>query len=110
VQEQPPTGLQVQIRCFPRWDFLLLCSPIVVIDGQAHKTSWGKQRFSAAPGEHTVKIFFKYLWMPECGANTITVTVAPGQITKIKYFMPPFIAAASSLKEVKQAERAQQHW
>jgi hypothetical protein len=101
MQEQPSTRLQVHIRCFPRWDFLLLCSPIVVIDGQAHQANWGKHLFVVAPGEHTVKIFFKYLWLPECGANTVMVTVEPGQITKIKYFMPPFIAASSSLKQVK---------
>lgn len=99
MQGQPATGIQVKTGFFPLSFFLFFCSPVVVIDGQAIKTSWGTQVFQVPPGQHTVKIFFRYMWMAECGANAITVMVAPGQITRLSYFMPPFIYAPGSLKQ-----------
>lgn len=98
MQAQSSTGLQVKTGFFPLAFFLFFCRPVIVIDGQAQKTSWGTQVFPVAPGQHTVKIFFRYMWMAECGANAITVGVEPGKITRISYFMPPLMTAPGSLK------------
>lgn len=100
TQGQPSTGLQVTTGFFPLAFFLFFCSPVIVIDGQASKTGWGTRFFAVPPGQHTVKIFFRYMWMAECGANAMTVAVYPGQVTRISYYMPPFIYAAGSLKQV----------
>ncbi len=100
MQGPSSTGLQVTTAFFPLSFFLFFCSPIIVVDGQPYKTSWGTQFFPVAPGQHSVKIFFRYMWMAECGANAMTVAVYPGQITRLSYYMPPFIYAPGSLKQV----------
>ena len=96
--QPPPTGLQVRTEFFALSFFLFFCHPIIVLDGQAHKTNWGTHFFPLPPGQHNVKIFFPYMWMSECGASSATVLVQPGQVTRINYFMPPFIYASGSLK------------
>ncbi len=91
-------GIQVQASFFPLSFFLFFCTPIVMIDGQAHRAGWNKPLFfPATPGVHTVKIFFRYMWMAECGANSAQVMVNPGRISNINYFMPPFIYAPGSI-------------
>ena len=97
MQGQPTTGIQVHTGFLPLAFLFYLCSPTIVIDGQLSKSSWGTKFFPTAPGQHTVKIFFRYMWMAECGANSATVTVQPGQVTKLNYYMPPFIYAKGSI-------------
>jgi hypothetical protein len=49
-----------------------------------------------------VKIYFRYLFKPECGANEIDVTVVENQVASINYWMPPWMFARGSLKVVPQ--------
>jgi hypothetical protein len=49
---------------------------------------------------HTVIIFFHYIWMDKCGANSINVTVYEGYVSRIKYEMPPWMFAKGSLREL----------
>jgi hypothetical protein len=98
MQQPPPTGIVVNASFFPLSFFLFFCTPTIVIDGQVIKRSWGSDHFfPVAPGRHNVKIFFKYLYMNECGANSTTVDVAPGQVRRINYFMPPWMYAKGSI-------------
>lgn len=88
----------MQASFFPLSFFLFFCTPTIVINGVAHKGGWwSSQFFPLAPGNYNVKIFFKYLTMNECGANAIDVSVAPGQVSHLKYFMPPLVTAKGSL-------------
>jgi hypothetical protein len=98
MQSQPPaTGIQVHTSFFPLSFFLYFCSPTIVIDNQPFQTKWGSTFFPVPPGQHLVKIFFRYLWIKECGANSVMLTVPPGQVASIKYNMPPFIYAQGSI-------------
>lgn len=99
MKTKPSTGIQVKTAFFPLAFFLFFCNPVIVIDRNPLKVYWGTRFFSVAPGKHTVKIYFRYFWMAECGANTIKVRVEPNQITNVSYFMPPFIFARGSLKQ-----------
>jgi hypothetical protein len=58
------------------------------------------------PGQHRVKIYFKYMFKAECGANEIDVTVGEGQVTNVKYWMPPWMFARGSLKVESQLPAA----
>ncbi len=97
MQQQPPTGIQVKTGFFPLSFFLFFCTPVIVLDNQPIRKSWGTTFFPTQPGQHTIKIFFRYLWMAECGANAATVTVQPGQVTKVNYYMPPYVYAPGSI-------------
>jgi hypothetical protein len=49
---------------------------------------------------HTVTIFFGYLFMDQCGANTINVNVESGRVSRIKFEMPPWIFSPGSIREL----------
>src|SRR5690348_13273526 len=100
MQPQSSTGIIVRASFFPLAFLLFFCTPTIVIDGQAYKKGWWSDHFfPVPPGRHNVKIFFKYLYMNECGANSIDVDVAPEQVRQINYFMPPWIYAKGSITE-----------
>lgn len=94
------TGVEVKLSFFFGAFLLLLCTPKVEIDGTVHKKYWGTHFFPTTPGKHSVKVYFRYLVMSHCGANSIDLTVADGSVVRIKYFMWPWIFAKGSLKIV----------
>lgn len=96
----PATGVEVKLSFFPLAFFLFFCTPTVVVDGKPQRLSWGTHFIGLAPGLHTLKIFFRYLFAPECGANSIDVIVREGTFTKVVFYMPPWMLAKGSLKEV----------
>jgi len=98
MQGQPKTGIEIKMRFFPLAFFLFFCTPTIVVDGKAYRRSWGTHFFELEPGRHTIKIFFGYLFMPECGANSIDVIVEEGKINRVKYYMPPWMFARGSIK------------
>ena len=101
MQQQPPTGIVVRASFFPLSFFLFFCTPTIVINGYMYKGSWDNDLFfPVLPGWYNVKIFFKYLYLNECGANSINVGIAPGQVRRINYFMPPWMYAKGSITEV----------
>jgi len=99
MQGQPTSAIQVKTSFFPLSFFLFFCNPTVEIDGQSFKAGWGTRVFPVMPGQHTVKIFFKYFFMSQCGANSATVMVPPGQTARINYFMPPLMTLPGSISE-----------
>jgi hypothetical protein len=90
--------LEIKTGFFPLAFFLFFCTPRIEIDGVVHRRPWGRSKFDVPPGNHRVKIYFHYLFKPECGANEIDVTVGDGQVASIKYWMPPWMFARGSLK------------
>ena len=95
------TGVEVNAGFFPLAFFLFFCRPRIEIDGQVHKKSWGTHFFPLAAGRHTVKVYFGYFFMSHCGGNAIDIKVEEGSTTRIKYYMPPWMLAKGSLKEVR---------
>lgn len=98
IQEQLKTGLEVKARFFPLGWWFFFCKPIILVDGTAYRTSWGTSFFQLEPGRHTIKIFFHYLFWPECGANSINVLIEEGKISKVRYYMFPWVFMKGSIK------------
>ncbi len=92
------TGVEVKLGFFILGFLLFACTPRVEIDGKVHKKYWGTHFFPASPGKHTIKVYFRYLFMSECGANSIDVSVTQGNITRIAYYMWPWMFAKGSLQ------------
>jgi len=95
------TGVAVKTGFFPTAIILYLFPPTVVIDGTPHRESWGTRFFELSPGPHTIKIFFKYLFWRECGANSIDVNVVEGQTSRVEYSSPWLVTMKGSIKEIK---------
>ncbi len=90
--------LEIKTGFFPLAFFLFFCTPTIEIDGNPQRRSWGRSTFEVSPGSHRVKIYFGYLFKPQCGENEIGVTVAEGSTTRINYWMPPWMFARGSIK------------
>jgi len=100
--ETEKTGLEIKTGFFPLAFFLYACTPIISIDGQEHRRDWGTHFFELEEGEHTIKVFFKYFFMKECGANSIDIQLEEGKVTRVKYYMPPLVTMKGFIKEVEK--------
>ena len=91
------TGIETTIKFFPLAFFLNVFPPTVEINGEKHPTKWGVDFYDLNPGQYIVKIYFKYLFMAECGANSVVVEVKEGQTTRVSFYMPPLIFLKGSM-------------
>jgi hypothetical protein len=82
---QTPTGIELRAKVFPLAFILYLFQPTIEIDGQAYPAKWGTQFFPVAPGNHSVTLYFKYLFMAQCNKAATGLTVAPGQVAVVTY-------------------------
>lgn len=95
------TGVDVKASYFPLSFFLFLCKPRIVIDGGAPELrNWGTHFFPLSPGLHTVKVYFKYLFQTECGANQSEIHVTEGNVVKVEWYMWPWMLAPGSMKVI----------
>ncbi len=106
--QQPWTGIQIETSFFPLSFFLYLCTPTIVIDGVACQRPWGTHSFQLPGGMHNVRIFFGYLFMSNCGDNSINVVVQPNCIHRIKFEMPPWMFSKGAIRELPPYIFAQQ--
>jgi hypothetical protein len=98
--------LEINTGFFPLAFFLFFCTPTIEIDGVPERRPWGRTRFAVAPGTRRVKIYFRYFFKAECGANEIDVTVGDGQIASVKYWMPPWMYSRGKLEVQPQLPAA----
>jgi hypothetical protein len=92
------TGIEIKVRFFPLAFLLFFCKPTVEIDGAAHRKGWGTHFLELAPGSHTIRVYFRYLFMSKCGDNSIRVNVQPGGVSRVSYYMPPWIFSKGIMK------------
>lgn len=90
--------IQVNVRFFILAFILLLCTPVIEIDGEKSKRKWGRYRFDLEPGPHKVTVWFPYLFLDRCGKNSVQVEAVPGAPVEVDFFMPPWIFAKGWMK------------
>ena len=62
-----------------------LFTPTIAINGERHRRPWGTHRFSLPAGEYVVEISYPWVFSPECGKNSVRVTLQAGDTRKIVY-------------------------
>jgi hypothetical protein len=82
------SGIAVTAKYFPLNFLAVLFKPIVQIDGQTHEGTWGTSHFPAAPGDHHVVVFWKYLWFLPCNKGQTMLRVHEGHTTHVEYSAP----------------------
>jgi hypothetical protein len=94
----PGQGIEVTGRHSALQWILYFIQLTVEVDGRPEAGPWGRPRFIALPaGDHTVSVYFKYLWKPRCCEAVAVVQVAPGQVTRVTYDAPLFMTSRGSL-------------
>jgi hypothetical protein len=93
----PTTGVEVKVQFFPLAFLFLFCTPVVTVDGVAYRLAWGSHFFHLPPGQHTVRVFFYYLFVPQCGDNYVTFDLQEGTVRLVSFYMPPWIFAKGSM-------------
>lgn len=96
--ETPKKGrIEIKTGFFVLAWFLHFVTPVIEINGKLVKKPWGISQFDLEPGEYTVKIYFSYFMMSQCGANQVRVKVEEGKTKKIIYNMPPWMLAKGKM-------------
>ena len=102
ITERPasPAGIQLTLGFFPMAFFLFFCTPVVVVNGVANRLAWGTHQFQFPPGDYTVKVFFAYMHMSECGANSVYFRLDPGATRRVSFYMWPWMFGKGSMSVI----------
>jgi hypothetical protein len=74
--------------------FLLYLTKFVIeIDGTEHEGKWGQRTVAVAPGQHTVRMWFRYLGR-KCGAAEVSINATPDATHSISYRAPLLVTSA----------------
>ena len=93
----PRTGIEVATGFFPLAFFLFACTPVTVINGQPISNYWGTRFYDLPPGHYHITIYFSYVFMSQCGRADVAVTVNPGDIRRVSYYMWPLMFIPGSI-------------
>ncbi len=92
------TGIKIKTAFFPLAFLLYFVTPVIEINGKKYSKKWGEYFFELLPGSYNIKIYFKYLWVNECGANEVKVTINEGETRHLSFHMPPWIYAKGRME------------
>ncbi len=76
---------------------LLFTKLTVEVDGEPHVGSWRGVVVPTSPGDHEVRVFFRYVGQPRCGEAEGRVTVGEGRLTRLRYRAPAVITSGGAL-------------
>lgn len=96
-QQMPRTGIEVVTSFFPLAFLLLLCSPVVVINGHPVQHGWATRFYDLQPGQYHICIFFSYMGMSQCGRADVQVNLHPGEWRRVSFYMWPWMFAPGSI-------------
>jgi hypothetical protein len=98
IQSNNDAKIEVKTRFFPLAFLFLFCSPVVEINGEKYRSSWGIRSFDLPEGEYNISIYVPYLFWRRCGENSIKVKTIAGRVTKISFYAPLIVFAKGSIK------------
>jgi hypothetical protein len=77
--------IDVEISHVPSAFIYELFTPNVVINGEKHRRPWGSHSFDLPSGSYEISVSYPWLFMSQCGKNTVHVELKPGEIKKVTY-------------------------
>jgi hypothetical protein len=92
------TGVLLTTRRFPlAWLFWTFKTD-VSIDGEAAVVPWGTHFYQLAPGRHSIRVGFRFMWGKDMGADEVECDVVQGQTTTVTYRSPFLVTSAGSIR------------
>jgi hypothetical protein len=96
----PPGWIEIETSFNPLQFILFACTPVIEIDGYRAPRAWGRHAFSLGPGNHSVRVWFPYMFMDTCGMAAAYVPVHPGYSTMVRYEAPFFMTSSGTLRVI----------
>ena len=93
----PEAAIAIRAKHNPLAVLLLLTKFVIDVDGAEQNAPWGERRATVTPGEHTVRMPFRYLGR-KCGAAEVSISAAPAATTSISYRAPVFMCSPGKTK------------
>jgi hypothetical protein len=81
----PQTGFEIAVTHSPLAYIYALFTPTIEINGAKARKRWGVHFVALAPGDYEVAISYPWLFAPECGRNSVRLSLALGEVKKIRY-------------------------
>jgi hypothetical protein len=91
-QGQP--GLVLRTRFFVLDWTLNFTRPAVTIDGHRQEVPWGEHFFPLEPGNHELRVSYRYLRGFRAGQASARVDIAPDQVIQASYRAPRSVLVA----------------
>jgi len=89
TQSQPSEGIEITATFLFFAFILYFFPPTFVVDGQTMKGAWRKPTMiPVSTGSHTVRVFFRYLFIMDAGVGEIQVDVPSGTVRRVSYKAP----------------------
>jgi hypothetical protein len=70
---------------------------VIAVDGAEQEGSWGERTVTVTPGEHTLRMWFRYMGKP-CGVAQVSINTEAGATTSISYRAPLLVFSAGKAK------------
>ncbi len=80
-----PSRIDVEITHAPSAFIYEAFTSNVVINGEKHRRPWGTHSFDLPSGNYEISVSYPWLFMSECGKNTVHVELKLGDIKKVIY-------------------------
>jgi hypothetical protein len=63
-----------------------LVDPIIEVDGQPRTGAWGLNTLTVSPGQHTIKMYHRWLILRQAYASSTTVDAIEGQTVRLGWY------------------------
>ena len=60
-------------------------TPTVTINESSYRRAWGTHLFQVPAGEYQVSVSYPWLFLAECGKNTVHLSLNPGETRRVTY-------------------------
>jgi hypothetical protein len=86
---QLSAGIEITATFFPLAFLLFLFPPTFVVDDRAMRGTWRQATtIPVAPGQHQVRVFFRYFGVMDAGIGDVQVDVTSGSARRVTYKAP----------------------
>lgn len=91
----PDRAATIEIRTSHIWFsvFQDLCSPVIEIDGESHKRSWGTHSFFVAPGQHEITAYHRWVFFSRAFESRVSVEVVDGVPLRLRWHTGWFVTS-----------------
>jgi hypothetical protein len=90
--------LEMKTSFFPLAFILLMCTPVITINGYPQARPWGTHYFDLAASQYQVNVHFPYMFMDRAGPAAMVIPIYAGHVTQVSYEAPFFMMSGGTMR------------